>query len=278
MFILFFILFIFLFNYYILINCVRKTCIKYKITKKNYRGKDIPHILGSIFILNSLICIFITIIFYYFSLIEENLYKKLLVFFFTSLNISLIGLLDDLFGDNKNKGFKGHINALIINKKLTTGFLKMILIPASLIPFALYNEHSLIMIVIKILLTSLLINLSNLFDLRPGRCIKFFIVQIILLLPFINIDLIFLFVFIMSIALIIGDLKEEFMLGDSGSNVFGFYSAFIFFHNIHISLLTSTIILLFTFILNLLSEKYSFTQIIEKNKLLNFIDMIGRKK
>lgn len=42
--------------------------------------------------------------------------------------IFFIGLLDDIFGDNKSKGFKGYVIRFIKNGEFLIGFLKMVLV------------------------------------------------------------------------------------------------------------------------------------------------------
>ncbi|MDI3312113.1 MAG: UDP-N-acetylmuramyl pentapeptide phosphotransferase, partial [Thermoanaerobacterium sp.] len=70
------------------------------------------------------------------------------------------------------------------------------------------------------------------------------------------------------------DLKAKVMLGDTGSNILGLTlgisSVLLFNFNIRL------IILAFLILIHLITEKYSLSKIIEGNKLLNYLDMIGR--
>jgi UDP-N-acetylmuramyl pentapeptide phosphotransferase/UDP-N-acetylglucosamine-1-phosphate transferase len=64
------------------------------------------------------------------------------------------------------------------------------------------------------------------------------------------------------------------MLGDTGSNILGLTlgisSVLLFNFNIRL------IILGFLILIHIITEKYSLSKIIEKNKFLNYLDMIGR--
>ena len=64
------------------------------------------------------------------------------------------------------------------------------------------------------------------------------------------------------------------MMGDAGSNVLGIsigiFMAFGYSMNVKIGWLV------FLVLIHILTEKYSLTKIIEKNKVLNFLDRLGR--
>jgi Glycosyl transferase family 4. len=70
------------------------------------------------------------------------------------------------------------------------------------------------------------------------------------------------------------DLKGKIMLGDTGSNILGLTlgisSILLFDFNVRL------IIMIFLILVHIVTEKYSLTKIIEGNRFLNFLDMIGR--
>lgn len=71
------------------------------------------------------------------------------------------------------------------------------------------------------------------------------------------------------------DLKANVMMGDTGSNVLGMslgISSILIF-----DLYGKLIILALLILLHIFAEKYSLTALIEKNKVLNYLDMLGRK-
>jgi hypothetical protein len=83
----------------------------------------------------------------------------------------MIGMLDDILGGSDVKGLKGNIYALVY-KKFSMGIIKAIfIIILSCYIYYFFNEEFWIL---KGIITALTTNLFNLFDLRPGRCIKFY--------------------------------------------------------------------------------------------------------
>ncbi|MEZ0536092.1 hypothetical protein ACAG39_02445 [Caldicellulosiruptoraceae bacterium PP1] len=246
------------------------------ITKRNYRDIELPSSVGASIILISIFNISFTYIIYQFKYIQYFEFEKFILFYSVSIFVSFIGFIDDIFGDIKNKGFKGHIKSFLKEKKISTGFIKMVFIPISVIPIVFYKNNNLYKAIILLLFISLLINLMNLFDLRPGRCLKIFILFYVITIPFSSINITTILPIILAIILIKGDLQEKYMLGDSGSNLFGFYLSYNIIHNCSFNFILIVILLIIVFLLNILSEKISFSKIISSNKVLNFIDMIGR--
>jgi len=192
------------------------------------------------------------------------------------LGAGFFGLVDDLLGSRDYSGFRGHIGALF-KGRLTTGAIKAIGIPVvALIASAILTSNILELFGYAILI-ALFVNTFNLFDLRPGRALKVYI------------PLQLLFVFIAGSALgttaaaltgialvMIGpDLREEIMLGDTGSNilggVLGFSFAVSFGWSVNIPVMG---LLLF---LQLFTERYSLTSLIDKTPILRALDNLGRK-
>ncbi|WAM32864.1 hypothetical protein [Caldicellulosiruptor morganii] len=199
---------------------------------------------------------------------------------FSFLAISVIGLIDDVFGDDKSKGFKGHIKRLWKDKEISTGLVKMILIPIVLFLGSAHITQDIYKSFIYTILGALCINLFNLFDLRPGRCIKILFIFIVLIGSFINWIPFYISLLILLMPIFIGDIKEIYMLGDAGSNLIG-YVFFLIISQIY-TIRTDNMLLWITLfsalLLNLASEYISFSQVIEGSKVLKFIDELGRKK
>ena len=86
--------------------------------------------------------------------------------------IGFVGLLDDLVGETDIKGFKGHIKAFL--KEIDHRSFKAGMGFYCFIYFYSFS-NSLLDVVINTLIISLFTNLTNLFDLRPGRSIKYFV-------------------------------------------------------------------------------------------------------
>lgn len=236
---------------------------KFKAT--NYRQKQV--FLSGFFLVSAL-----------FFLSRVSLSNHLLLSLVESaFFISLIGLLDDLFG-GKEKGFKGHLKALL-RGKITTGFLKLTLITFICFYSAFLIEKKALSALLSGLILSSASNFFNLLDLRPGRATKPALLVFLIGALFLKGEakvLAVLLIFL-SLAHLVLDLKELVMLGDAGSNALGFFAATILLFLVKITLFKVLLAVLLVG-LNFASEKVSFTYLIEKNRLLRMIDEFGRKK
>ena len=200
------------------------------------------------------------------------------------------GLLDDWVGDNKSKGFRGHLRALA-HGVMTTGGLKLVGIGA----LSLFTAISLYWVGISsvpriILVTcviALMANFINLFDLRPGRAGKVYVLCLALAAVSIIFSTVVHLGALSIIAVVLAglgplvavwrfDLGEKGMLGDAGANSMGAFLGFLFATSL--PLLALAVLAVILFALNILSEHVSFSRLIEHNRILNAIDMIGRKK
>lgn len=196
---------------------------------------------------------------------------KLIFFLMVIFPVYLIGLIDDIIGDRSIKGIGGNLKALY-NKKFSTGLLKAsgILIIACYINYFFNEEYWLL----KGLLTAIITNMFNMFDLRPGRCIKIYL----LFFALIPLSLIRWTneIYIISIAVIgahyFFDAYGYSMLGDSGSNLLGFLSGLVLSESLG-SNYTFLIITLATVVLiQFTLDRYSLTNVIAKVYLLDFMD------
>lgn len=191
--------------------------------------------------------------------------------------VSLIGLIDDIFGASE-KGLKGHLKALL-KGKITTGFLKLVIITAASFVASFIIEKDIFSAVSGGILIASASNLFNLLDLRPGRAVKAFLVSCLPALFFLERDYLAfcLILFLVYTFYLVFDLKEVSMLGDAGSNPLGFFTGIIYLFLAKIIWLKLFFVLLFVG-LNLISEKVSFSRVIENNRILRFFDKLGRKK
>jgi len=192
------------------------------------------------------------------------------------IGAGLFGLIDDLLGNRESTGFKGHIGELI-KGRLTTGGLKAIGITSVALLAAAFLSNNIFEIIGNAALIALFVNTVNLLDLRPGRALKFYIpLQLLLAIAGIK-TLGTSSAALLGIALVmIGpDLKEEVMLGDTGSNilggVLGFCLAAIFEWNIKLP------VIILLLVLQLLTEKFSISEVIERTPALRAIDNFGRR-
>ncbi|WP_353095870.1 phospho-N-acetylmuramoyl-pentapeptide-transferase [Tissierella praeacuta] len=244
--------------------------LKANVVCENFKSDLIPTSMGIVFIFIQVITLGILEILFGSDDNYNLLYLLGLVF------IGLLGLFDDLTGEKKIKGLKGHIKAFF-KGILTTGFIKASLGFFISLVVSSYISNSLRDFVINSFLIGLFTNLINLFDLRPGRATKIFM---IIALTFIITDyygnnnyILFSF-FGVLIPYIFLDLKAKVMMGDVGSNVLGFtlglYAATSYDFTVR------SIILVLLIIVHIMAERVSFSKIIDSNKFLRFLDNIGR--
>ena len=236
----------------------------------NYKNEEIPICMGLLFIFVQTIGISIILFF------TKNCSKYIMSYLFATTFMGMVGLLDDLIGDKNVKGFKGHIKSFF-KGVLTTGGVKAGIGFFVALFIAIIVSKSSIDIIVNTLLIALFTNLTNLFDLRPGRSIKLFILLSIIMLFTSNINeynfLLYSFYGILVIYFPL-DLKANAMMGDVGSNVLGITLG-IYCALTH-TLVEKSVYLLILIAIHIMAERISFSQVIENNKVLNFIDNLGR--
>jgi UDP-GlcNAc:undecaprenyl-phosphate/decaprenyl-phosphate GlcNAc-1-phosphate transferase len=189
-----------------------------------------------------------------------------------------VGAYDDLIGTTQAKGFRGHLRALG-SGEVTSGMIKILgvglsaAVAAALIqrtrpscPQPVYRALDTILDTALIAATA---NLTNLFDLRPGRAAK----AIILLgaglfgsgaAPAVG----------AAVGSLPTDLAARSMLGDCGANALGAAIGTAAAQ----SLPRRFRVLAFgaAAALNVASERVSFTDVIERTPLLRRLDQLGR--
>ena len=237
----------------------------------NYKEEEIPTSMGLLFIIVQTFTVGIIGL-----LNSKDFAYHLLLYLVGLIFMALVGLFDDLVGDKNVKGFKGHITSFF-KGTLTSGGLKAgVGLLVSLL-ISTYISKGVIEIVVNTLVISLFTNLLNLFDLRPGRAGKVFILILFILLMTSNTNE-FDFILYSFLGILIRylpmDLKAKAMMGDIGSNALGIslgvYCAMT--HDLKSKIVYLTILIG----IHMISEFVSFSNIIEKNKFLRFIDKLGR--
>jgi UDP-N-acetylmuramyl pentapeptide phosphotransferase/UDP-N-acetylglucosamine-1-phosphate transferase len=237
--------------------------------RKNYRGENIPTGFGIIFIPASLLGGIILL----FSGGTDSQLILLNTLGVTAMGFA--GIIDDLLGSKSVKGFKGHAGRLAAGK-LTTGGLKALVGGCAAAVISAVISADIIEGVLNFLLIASFANLLNLLDLRPGRAIKsfFFIWGVsylfvrsaaysYLLLPLAG----------SLIACIPTDIRGRGMMGDAGSNALGI--ALGLYYCLGTVIYQKTVILAVLVVLQCVSEKYSFSSIINRNKILRYVDGLG---
>ncbi|PTM58548.1 hypothetical protein [Desmospora activa] len=249
-----------------------------KLISPNFRGSAIPTsyggLLAFLYLLLSVLLLGI----------DQSLALPLfsLPLFFAMLAASLgaawLGWLDDTMGDHVNKGLAGHFRAWLREGTMTTGMIKAwggiaIAAVAAVVTsggtFWLWPLH--------LLFIALVTNWLNLLDLRPGRCLKFYlIVAVLLTLLYFNQSSTLLFLPLLGLALAVfrADLSARVMLGDSGSNLLGVQLGIWL-----ATVCSAPVIAVFTILLivgHVIGETISLTRIIEKSRWLSYLDRLGR--
>lgn len=253
------------------IPMVKHMLVESDLVRLNYRGDSIPVGMGIVFIPALLIN---SIIFIYVNNNPERI-MNIFVLLFAVIAMSFAGIIDDSIGNRNVTGLKGHFKSLF-KGKLTTGAFKALLGGFVGLAIAVVYSKSPIEIIISSLLLALSTNFMNLLDLRPGRAIKVYLFLSIIIFTFVpafNKEVMMLIVPAV-IAYFYTDLKAYSMMGDAGSNVLGVslgvfvVSSFGFYVQLIYCLLLIAI--------HIITEKYSLTKIIEKNKFLDYVDKLGR--
>ncbi len=193
--------------------------------------------------------------------------------FVAMVGFCFVGLIDDLYGTQSAKGFKGHLRDLA-KGRLTSGLFKIgagvavSAISCSWLPLTGW------WFVAGVLTVAAWANVGNLFDLGPGRCLKVTVPALVVLVGFFPQQLMpMAFVAGVAVLLLVGDLRERLMLGDNGSNPIGAavgLSAVACGNNsVLVVALCSAISL------NVFAEFISFSRIIEANSILRKLDSLG---
>jgi hypothetical protein len=230
-------------------------CPRLPLKEKNFKGIYIPKagflipFVGTIY-----------------SLFQNDFISAL-----TLASFGFLGFADDVWGRKDVKGFKGHFS-LLFKGEFSTGWLKALGGGLSGIIIASFLFNSLPRVLLSAFIIAASASLLNLLDLRPGRCLKAFALLSFLSLLLSGKSYPFLFAF--ALAFLIYDLREKAMLGDSGSNSLGAILGLSFaYTSLHMQLFYA----FFLSVMLLLAEFISFSQLIERNSILRFLDNLGRK-
>lgn len=224
----------------------------------------------------------------------------------------LFGMADDVFGTSADKGFRGHLRALAAGR-LSTGGLKLLGI--GLIA-AVYGWRAAVQGAEKAGVTSTAVllgwwvaatlvialsaNLLNLTDLRPGRALKIYSVLAIAAGVVFSLDVagryesyatdlgvawagadtavtvVCMLIVLLGPVLAVWryDLGERGMLGDAGSNAMGAVVGYLLAGSLDLPTLAAVAVVLLG--LNALSERVSFSAVIEAVPPLRYLDRLGR--
>jgi UDP-GlcNAc:undecaprenyl-phosphate GlcNAc-1-phosphate transferase len=191
--------------------------------------------------------------------------------------LTFCGMLDDLLGDSSSRGLAEHFGTFL-KGNFSTGIMKALTGSMIGLLLAWLRYSGPFLMILDTLVFALAVNFINLLDLRPGRAIKgfgFMIILMTVLRGFSEIQ----YILPVLTALVFyarGEMREIYMLGDTGANLIGGILGFYV-------ILTLTPVMkgmLFVLFLSLhiFAEFHSLSKKIEGIPILRKIDMLGRKQ
>lgn len=283
----------FLFAKVLIKHCKKLTESGFLKLKKNYKGDVIPSSYGLLFLEStSLLVIFLVFYGIKVELVMSFLssasfgksYPPFVLVIFGIPMMGLWGLYDDLYGREEVKGFRGHFKRLFKEGRLTTGGAKALLGGgiSLILGFIICASNGCFnwgMVLLNGGIIALTTNTLNLLDLRPGRAVKGFFLGIVLVfLANLSAPAFWLFFFLIPLIASVFvytrlDFKGEAMMGDVGSNILGVTLGISIAWQI--PLYPKLVILLGLILFHIYCEFYSLSQLIEKNKVLHFLDRLG---
>lgn len=236
-------------------------------TVTNFEGKETPYSLGGFVLLSYLLNTYF--------LPDESMEKSVYVFVYI-IGLWGIGLIDDVFGDRKPKGIKGHFRNFIKSGKVSTGLLKVIgtlgltcffLTHLSPPTGEAWIRYGIILI--------LLPHVFNLFDTRPLRVWKVSLIFCLIFLPLMNTVPFSMGIYILTFIFVFAVFEGHrlAMLGDNGSTLVGGIIAVLSIF--YLTSFQQWILILVIVFLTLFAEYRSFNQIIDNSRILSIIDRWG---
>lgn len=237
--------------------------------RENYRHERIPVAGGLTFPITILLCCVLI------QLSNGYTGNRFTHYLLAVMVMAFLGFIDDMLGQRDSLGFRGHFSRLLKKGELTTGALKALGGGIIAIYVSLFYSRTLGEFVVNVLLIALFTNCMNLFDLRPGRCVKAFILLFIPLLVFSgNYYLLFMPIAGAVLAYFPYDLKARVMMGDTGSNVLGVTLGIMAVYGLNLPTRVGLVAALI--LLHIFTERYSLSKIIDGNRFLHWFDRLGR--
>ena len=249
------------------------------LRRTNYRGHELPTAAGIVIVLAVLVVEGVRTALAEFG-VGEELSDSLLrsVVLFACFAFAFLGLIDDLLGNDGDRGFAGHLKALRTGR-LTTGAMKLfgggvVAIVLTAAPGEVSGRR----LLADAALVALAANLGNLLDRAPGRTIKVGLlayVPIALAAGSAPVGLALAPVVGAAAGLLPADLGERLMLGDTGANLLGAVLGLAVV--LETSRPVRTVVLVVLIFLNLVSERVSFSRVIDATPGLRHLDRLGRR-
>ncbi len=250
------------------------------LRRSNYRGHELATAGGLVIVLAVLVVEAGRTALAEFG-VGEELSDSLLrsVVLFACFAFAFLGLIDDLLGTDGDRGFRGHLQALR-QGRLTTGAMKLfgggvVAIVLTAAPGEVSGRR----LLADAALVALAANLGNLLDRAPGRTLKVGLlvyVPVALVAGTSPVGLALAPVLGASVGLLPADLGERLMLGDTGANLLGAVLGLAVV--LETGRPVRTAVLLVLIVLNLVSERVSFSTVIDATPGLRHLDRLGRRR
>ena len=249
------------------------------LQRQNYRGRQLPTAVGVLVPVTALFVVGAGRVGLLAAQRAPSWDQLATATLLATTGFGLLGAFDDVVGVGQSGGFKGHLRALV-KGELSSGMVKLLggaalgIVVAG--PLAT-GDGSLVGALRDGAVVALAANMVNLFDRAPGRAVKvsaavFVVAAVVagtatLAAPAVGIGA--------GLGLLRPDLREEAMLGDAGANPLGALCG--------LGLLCAApspaarwLVLAVLLGLNLLSEKVSFSRVIDAVAPLRWADRLGR--
>lgn len=245
------------------------------LQRTNYRGASVPVAAGLALVVGVIVVALGDAL--YASVVDatpSELHRSGPMLLLLVLGLGLLGLFDDLVGATEVKGFAGHLGALR-RGRVTSGLLKLL---GGLAVGVLCVPGDLVESLRGGALVAASANLVNLFDRAPGRAIKVSAVGAILVCATSGTGWTSsptTLVVGAGLGLLVFDLREHCMLGDTGANVLG--AAVGYGLVLGLGPTGEWAALAAVAALNLASERVSFGAVIDRVAPLRWLDRLGRR-
>jgi UDP-N-acetylmuramyl pentapeptide phosphotransferase/UDP-N-acetylglucosamine-1-phosphate transferase len=246
------------------------------LVRTNVNGREVPAILGGPLVMSSLLSLLCVALLAALGWQAAGDARLSIATVVVIAGLGTAGAWDDRKGDERARGFSGHLSA-VRSRRLTGGLVKAVAGVGSGLLAALALQADLLAGLEIALLVALTANLLNLFDRAPGRAGK---VGLALFVPLVFLGdpswAVMAGGTVGALAALLGfDLSERAMLGDAGANPVGAVLGL----GLGVSLgpVGRAVAVGALLILNLASEKWSFSRVIESVAWLRRLDRAGRR-
>ena len=262
----------------VLLRCIGAVLAKPVLDRENYRGHHLPTAVGVVLVAAVIAVDGGRTLLGVVGVGQADTAPARVLVLAAVVMFGFLGLLDDLLGDGDDRGLRGHVGAAL-RGRVTTGFIKLGGGAAvALVLAGAIDGDAPGRVLVDAALIALAANLGNLLDRAPGRTLKWGLVAYVpvaLVAGTAASGVALAVVAGAAVALLWGDLREQFMLGDTGANALG--AALGVGTVLEVSADVRTIVALVLLGLTLLSEVVSFTKIIDAAMPLRLFDQLGRR-